>query len=78
MKQGIWTFKQFGYLSKHSKMIDTCVYQGKMYALYLDYADNLILVSITDMWYIYIDEFIFDFDYIPDDLFYKIGGIVEC
>lgn len=27
------------------------------------------------MWYIYIYEFIFDYDYIPDDLFYEIGEI---
>lgn len=74
MKKGVWNFE---YLSKYSKMIDTCVYQGKRYALCLDYTDTLILVSITDMWYIYIDEFIFDYDYIPDDLFYKMGGIME-
>lgn len=49
---------------------------GKRYALYIDYTDALILVSITDMWYIYIDEFIFDYDYIPDDLFHKLGGIL--
>lgn len=77
MYKGAWNFEL---LSKHTKMIDTCVYQGKRYALYLYlyYTDTLILVCITDMWYIYIDEFIFDFDYIPDNLFYKIGGIMEC
>lgn len=41
---------------------------------YIDYTDILILVSITDMWYIYIDGFIFDYGYIPDGLFHKLGG----
>nr|DAF34325.1 MAG TPA: hypothetical protein [Caudoviricetes sp.] len=73
MRKGVLDIER---LSKHAKIIDTCVYQGKRYALYIDYTDTLILVSITDMWYIYIDEFIFDYDYIPDDLFYKLGGIL--
>lgn len=73
MRKGVWDIER---LSKHAKIIDTCVYQGKRHALYIDYTDTLILVSITDMWYIYIDEFIFDYDYIPDDLFYKLGGIL--
>lgn len=73
MRKGVWDIE---HLSKHAKIIDTCVYQGKRYALYIDYTDALILVSITDMWYIYIDEFIFDYDYIPDDLFHKLGGIL--
>lgn len=73
MRKGIWNFER---LSNHAKVIDTCVYKGKRYALYLDYTDTLILVSITDMWYIYIDEYIFGYDYIPDDLFYKLGGIL--
>ena len=72
MKKGVWNFES---LSKYAKMIDTCVYQGKRYALYLDYADTLILVSITDMWYIYIPDFcIFEFEHIPDDFFYRLGG----
>ena len=50
MKKGAWNFEL---LSKHAKMIDTCIYQGKRYALYLDYMNDLILVSITDMWYIH-------------------------
>lgn len=73
MRKGVWDFEC---LSKYADMIDTCVYQGKRYALYLDYTYTLILVSITDMWYIYIYEFIFDYDYIPDDLFYELGGIL--
>ena len=73
MRKGIWNFES---LSKHAKMIDTCVYQGNRYALYLDYTDILILVNITAMWYIYIYEYIFDYDYIPDDLFYKLGGVL--
>ena len=50
MRKGVWDIER---LSKHAKIIDTCVYQGKRYALYIDYTDTLILVSITDMWYIY-------------------------
>lgn len=50
MQNGAWNFEL---LSKHTKMIDTCVYQGKRYALYLDYDNMLILVNITDMWYIH-------------------------
>lgn len=72
MRKGVWDIER---LSKHAKISDTCVYQGKRYALYIDYTDILILVNITDMWYIYIDEFIFYYDHIPDDLFYKLGGI---
>lgn len=49
---------------------------GKKGTHYIDYTDALILVNITDMWYIYIDEFIFDYDYIPDGLFHKLGGIL--
>lgn len=49
MRNGAWNFKL---LSKYAKMVDTCVYQGKRYALY--YMNILILVSITDMWYIYM------------------------
>ena len=73
MRKGVWDFER---LSKYADMIDICVYQGKRYALYLDYTYTLILVSITDMWYIYIYEFIFDYDYIPDYLFYELGGIL--
>lgn len=51
MRKGAWNFEL---LSRHTKMIDTYVYQGKRYALYLDYDNMLILVNITDMWYIYI------------------------
>ena len=47
--KGVWNFEL---LSKYTKMIDTCVYQGKRYVLYLDYSDILILVCVTDMWYI--------------------------
>lgn len=73
MRKGVWDLER---LSKYANMIDTYVYQGKRYALYIDYTGTLILVSITDMWYIYIYEFIFDYDYIPDDLFYELGGIL--
>lgn len=53
-----------------------CLSGKKVRIIYIDYTDALILVSITDMWYIYIDEFIFDYDHIPDDLFHKLGGIL--
>lgn len=72
MQKGAWNFEL---LSKHTKMIDTCVYQGKRYALYLDYDNMLILVSITDMWYIYIDDYLLEHVEITDDLLYTLGGI---
>lgn len=50
MRKGVWDIE---HLSKYAKIIDKCVYQGKRYALYIDYTDALILVSITDMWYIH-------------------------
>ena len=50
MRKGVWDIER---LSKYAKIINTCVYQGKRYALYIDYTDTLILVSITDMWYIH-------------------------
>lgn len=53
-------------------MVDTCVYQGKRYALY--YMNILILVSITDMWYIYVNEYeMLKHKVIIDDLLYKLG-----
>lgn len=58
-------------------MIDTCVYQGKRYALYLDYDNMLILVNITDMWYIYIDDYLLEHIEITDDLLYTLGGTME-
>lgn len=74
MQKGAWNFEL---LSKHTKMIDTCVYQGKRYALYLDYDNMLILVNITDMWYIYIDDYLLEHLEITDGLLYTLGGILE-
>lgn len=74
MQKGAWNFEL---LSKHTKMIDTCVYQGKRYALYLDYDNMMILVNITDMWYIYIDDYLLEHLEITDDLLYTLGGILE-
>lgn len=74
MQKGAWNL---GLLSKHRKMIDTCVYQGKRYALYLDYDNMMILVNITDMWYIYIDEYLLEHLEITDDLIYTIEGDPE-
>lgn len=69
MRNGAWNFKL---LSKYAKMVDTCVYQGKRYALY--YMNILILVSITDMWYIYVNEYeMLKQKVIIDDLLYKLG-----
>lgn len=73
MQNGAWNFEL---LSKYTKMIDTCVYQGKRYALYLDY-NMLILVCISDMWYIYVDEYLIEHMEIVDNLFYKLGGLIE-
>lgn len=75
MQNGAWNFEL---LSKHAKMIDTCIYQGKRYALYLDYDNMLILVSITDMWYIYIDDYLLEHIDLVDDSLYKLGGLIEC
>lgn len=74
MQKGAWNFEL---LSKQTKMTDTCVYQGKRYALYLDYGNILILVNITDMWYIYIDKYLLGHLEITDDLLYTLGGILE-
>ena len=52
------------------------VYQGKRNALYLDYGNMLILVNITDMWYIYIDGYLLGHLEITDGLLYTIGGIL--
>ena len=51
--------------------------KGKRYALYLDYDNMLILVNITDMWYIYIDDYLLEHLEITDDLLYTLGGILE-
>lgn len=74
MQKGAWNLEL---LSKHTEMIDTCVYQGKRYAVYLDYDNMLILVNITDMWYIYIDDYLLEHLEITDDLLYTLGGILE-
>lgn len=74
MRKGAWNFEL---LSKHTKMIDTCEYQGKRYALYLDYSNILILVCVTDMWYIYVDDYMLEHTEIVDDLLFTLGGIME-
>lgn len=71
MKQGVWTLKR---LETHGRLIDTCVYQGKKYLLFLDFTDDLILVNITDRWYVYIYDFTLKFyDIIDNDSFLKLG-----
>lgn len=67
---------EFELLSKHTKMIDTCVYQEKRYVLYLDYSNILILVCVTDMWYIYVDDYMLEHTEIVDGLLFTLGGIM--
>ena len=68
MRKGAWNFEL---LSKHTKMIDTCEYQGKgMHYI-------LILVCVTDMWYIYVDDYMLEHTEIVDDLLFTLGGIME-
>ena len=71
MRKGAWNFEL---LLKHTKMIDTYEYQGKRYALYLDYSNILILVCVTDMWYIYVDDYMPEHTEIVDDLLFTLGG----
>lgn len=73
MHKGAWNFEL---LSKHTKMIDICVSREK-YALYLDYSNILILVCVTDMWYIYVDDYMLEHTEIVDDLLFTLGGIME-
>lgn len=49
---------------------------AKRYVLYLDYDNMLILVNITDMWYIYIDDYLLEHLEITDGLLYTLGGIL--
>lgn len=37
----------------------------------------LILVNITDMWYIYIDGYLLEHIEITEDLLYTLGGTME-
>ena len=71
MRKGAWNIEL---LSKHTKMIDTYV-TGKRYALYLDETNILILVCVTDMWYIYVDDYMQEHTEINGDLLYTLGGI---
>ena len=72
MKAGVWTFKR---LEEYAILIDACEYQGKKYLLFLDYNDCLILVNITDGWYIYIYKYMIRHNYydINDNSYYKLG-----
>lgn len=70
MQKGAWNF---GLLSTYTKMIDICVYKGKRYVLYLGHDNMLILVNITDMWYIYIDDYLLEHLENTDDLLYTLG-----
>lgn len=73
MREGVWNLEL---LSKYIEMVDTCVYQGKRYELYLDYSNILILVCVTDMWYIYVDDYMLRHTEIVNDLLFKLGGIM--
>lgn len=48
---------------------------GKKYLLFLDYHDCLILLNITDGWYVYIHKFMIKHNYhdIDNISFYKLG-----
>lgn len=71
MKNGVWTLKR---LETDAILIDTCVYHGKKYSLFLDYTDDLILVNITDRWYVYIYDFTLKrYDIIDNDSFLRLG-----
>ena len=72
MKEGVWTLKRF---EMYATLIDTCIYQGKKYLLFLDYHDRLILLNITDGWYVYIYKYMIKHNYydIGDNSFYKLG-----
>ena len=50
---------------------------GEKYELYLDYSNILILVCVTDMWYIYVDDYMLEHTEIVDDLLLTLGGIME-
>lgn len=49
MKEGVWTLKRF---EMYATLIDTCIYQGKKYLLFLDYHDCLILLMVGMYTYI--------------------------
>ena len=71
MKNGVWTLKR---LETHAILIDTCISQGKKYSLFLDYTDDLILVNITDRWYVYIyDVTLKCNDIIDNDSYLRLG-----
>lgn len=71
MQKGAWNF---GLLSKHTKMVGTCV-SGERYALYL-YSNMLVLVCVTGMWYIYVDGYMLGHTGIVDGLLFTLGGIM--
>ena len=75
-KKGAWNFEL---ISKKGKIIDTCEYHGKRYLVFLDleYSNMLILVNITDMWYIYIDDYLLTHIENVDDLLFRFGGVIK-
>ena len=74
MRKGAWNFTL---LLKHAKIIDKCEYHGKRYVLCLDleYPNMLILVNLTDMWYIYVDDYLLEHIEIVDDSLFSLGGV---
>lgn len=73
MRQGLWKLKN---LNKVFKEIGICEYNAKKYILFKDDLDRaLILVNITDCWYVYIFDFMFNnIGLINDDSFLQLGG----
>ena len=74
MRKGAWNFEL---LSRLTKVIDMCEYQGKKYVLYLDPSKVLILVCVTDNWYIYVDDYMLEHTDLVNDLLFRLGGIME-
>jgi hypothetical protein len=72
MDKGCWKLKD---LKENFEEIDTCEYNAKEYILYKDDRDNtLILVNITDRWYVYIFDFMLNgMLLINDDSFLQLG-----
>ena len=71
MRKGAWNLEL---LSKQAKVVDTCIYQGKRYVLYIDQTNIMILVCVTDKWYIYVDENMLEHTEKAYDLSFTLGG----
>ena len=74
MEKGAW---DIGLLLKKAKLLIHVGIMEKRYVLFLglEYPDMLILVNITDMWYIYIDGYLLKHIEIVDGLLFSLGGL---